>query len=81
MKTSVGETLATWHDRDSAGLPARVIGAICSLGLTELGFGLICTLEDQADNKMIDKKISEIEDCIEEFRKGGGPEKTDYQYD
>ena len=78
MKTSVGETLSTWHDRDNAGIGGRIIGAICSFGLTEIGFGLVCTLQDQADNKMIDKKIEAIEDCIEEFKKGGGPEKTEY---
>lgn len=72
-KKSIGESLSTWHENDSAGLPARIICGICSFGLTEIGFGTICTLEDQAENRRIDKMIKEIRDCIEDMRKGGGP--------
>lgn len=45
---------------------------ICSLGLTELAFGVINTVEDQAKNKEIDSKIAKIAECIEEIKKGGG---------
>ena len=69
MKTSIAETLTTWHDRDQAGIGGRIIGAICSLGLTEIGVGIVCTLEDQAENKRIDEKIEKIEECIEEIKR------------
>lgn len=72
-KKSIGESLSTWHDRDDAGLAGRIIGAIGSFGLTEIGFGTICTLEDQAENREIDRTIKEIRDCIEDMKKSGGP--------
>ena len=72
-KTSISETLTTWHDRDSAGIGGRIIGALCSFGLTEIGFGILCTIEDQQENREIDKEIEKISECIEEIRKNGGP--------
>lgn len=71
-KKTVSDSLKTWQDTlDTGGekenIATRVILGICSLGITEVGFGTLGVLEDKSENKRIDETINKIHDCIEDL--------------
>ena len=68
-KRSLGETLATWHEREGANdIAGRVLMGIFSLGITEVTWGLAYRAMDVMDNNTINKKIKEIEECMKNLR-------------
>ena len=76
-KKSVSQSLKTWQDTlDTGGeeenIATRVFLGVCSLGISEIGFGALGILEDRDENKRIDKTISTIKDCIIDILNGGG---------
>ena len=71
-KKTVSDSLKTWQDTlDTCGeeenIATRVILGICSLGISEIGFGALGILEDKDKNKRIDETINTIRDCIEDL--------------
>lgn len=71
-KKSISKSLKTWQDTlDTGGeeenIATRVILGVCSLGISEIGFGALGILEDRDENKRIDKTINKIRDCIEDL--------------
>ena len=71
-KKTVSDSLKTWQDTlDTGGeeenIATRVILGVCSLGISEIGFGALGILEDRDENKRIDKTINKIRDCIEDL--------------
>ena len=66
-KVSVGKAISSWHNNDSAGLPARILFGIASMGLTEVGFGIMSSLDAIRDNQEIDDMIQKIERCMRDF--------------
>ncbi len=66
-KVSVGKAISSWHNNDSAGLPARILFGIASMGLTEVGFGIMSSLDAIRDNEEIDDMIHKIEQCMRDF--------------
>ena len=71
-KRTVGESFATWHEREGNDLAGRVLMGIFTLGLTEITWGLAQTAMDAMDNKSIDRQVKEIEQCIEDLIKSNG---------
>ena len=67
QKKSLGESLANWHNREGNELAGRVLMGIFTLGLTEVTWGLANAAMDASDNKLIDKKIKQIEECMEDL--------------
>lgn len=71
-KKSVSQSLKTWQDTlDTGGeeenIATRVFLGVCSLGISEIGFGALGILEDKSENKRIDETINKIRDCIEDL--------------
>lgn len=71
-KKTVSDSLKTWQDTlDTGGenenMATRVILGICSLGISEIGFGALGILEDKNENKRIDKTINKIRNCMEDL--------------
>ena len=68
-KKTVSDSLKTWQDTlDTGGenenMATRVILGICSLGISEIGFGALGILEDKNENKRIDETINKIRNCM-----------------
>ena len=75
QKKTASEAISSWHDSLDAGghsenIAARVALGVCSLGLTEVGFGALEVFETRQENKRIDKKIDNIKDCMDDLRGG-----------
>ena len=71
-KKTVSDSLKTWQDTlDTGGenenMATRVILGICSLGISEIGFGALGILEDKNENKRIDETINKIRNCMEDL--------------
>ena len=67
-KRTIGESLATWHQREGANdIVPRILMGIFTLGITEVTWGLTQIAMDKFDNKSIDKHIKEIEDCLDDL--------------
>lgn len=65
-KRTLGESLATWHQREGSNdIAGRILMGIFTLGLTEVTWGLTQAALDASDNRSIDKMIKEVEDCLE----------------
>lgn len=62
-----------WHEGlfDDNETANRILGAIFSLGLSELFFTGLFTANCVVDNALIEKKINEIERCIDDLRGAG----------
>lgn len=72
-KKTIEESLSTWHKREgNNNIGARVLMGIFTLGLTEITWGLAQVAQDASDNSDIDKKIEEIENCMEDLGKVSG---------
>ena len=69
-KRDFAESITTWHQREGQNdIASRVIMGVMTLGLTEISWGLITRVSDIVENKEIDEKIKNIEDCIEQLKK------------
>lgn len=71
-KKTVSDSLKTWQDTlDTGGenenTATRVILGICSLGISEIGFGALGILEDKNENMRIDEAINKIRNCMEDL--------------
>ena len=66
-KVSVGRAISSWHNNSPAGLPARILFGITSLGLTEVGYGIMNSIEAIRNNEEIDDMIHKIEQCMRDF--------------
>lgn len=71
-KKTVSDSLKTWQDTlDTGGenenMATRVILGICSLGISEIGFGALGILEDKNENKRIDETINKIRNCMDDL--------------
>ena len=71
-KKTVSDSLKTWQDTlDTGGenenMATRVILGICSLGISEIGFGALGILEDKNENKRIDETINKIRNSMEDL--------------
>ncbi len=71
QKQTVSEAISNWHETLDTEAPktTRVLMGIFSLGVTEVGYGLLNIAETRQENKQIDKKIEHIEDCMIDLQK------------
>lgn len=65
-KKNVTQTLEQWHENLDVEGPktTRVLMGIMSLGVTEVGYGLLSLFERKQDNEEIAREIEEISNCI-----------------
>ena len=62
-----------WHEGlfDDNKTANRILGAVFSLGLSELFFTGIFTANCVVDNALIEKKINEVERCMDDLKAEG----------